>query len=213
MADTKISALTAATAALGADELPINEAGTTKKLTVAQIGTYVDPFWNVATAAQGPGFASDTYVTKSGIVLPQARMQAGVVYRCALVFTKTGAGVATPIFNVRVGAAGTTSDASVLTYTGPAQTAVIDTMRADVLMTFRSVGSGTSAVVATWLGYGHDLAVTGFANAVRTYQGQAVSSGFNSTTAATQIGVSANGGSSAAWTLQQCVAELFNLAA
>ncbi len=37
MSDTKISALPAASAALGADELPINEAGASKKLTVAQI--------------------------------------------------------------------------------------------------------------------------------------------------------------------------------
>lgn len=38
MADTKTSALTAATAALAADEIPINEAGTSKKLTVTQLG-------------------------------------------------------------------------------------------------------------------------------------------------------------------------------
>lgn len=37
MADTKISALTAAAAAAAANELAINEAGTSKKLTVAQI--------------------------------------------------------------------------------------------------------------------------------------------------------------------------------
>jgi hypothetical protein len=40
VADTKISALTAATAAAGANELPINEAGTTKKLTVDNIRDY-----------------------------------------------------------------------------------------------------------------------------------------------------------------------------
>ncbi len=41
MSDTKISALPAASAALGTDELPINEAGASKKLTVAQILAYV----------------------------------------------------------------------------------------------------------------------------------------------------------------------------
>lgn len=40
MADTKISALTAATAAAGANEIGINEAGTSKKLTVDQIRDY-----------------------------------------------------------------------------------------------------------------------------------------------------------------------------
>lgn len=42
MADTAISALTAAAAALGAMELPVNDAGTTKKLTVDQIETYIE---------------------------------------------------------------------------------------------------------------------------------------------------------------------------
>ena len=37
MADTKISALTAASAAAGANEIPINEAGTTKKITLTQV--------------------------------------------------------------------------------------------------------------------------------------------------------------------------------
>ena len=40
MSNTKISALTAATAALSTDELPINEGGLSKKLTVGQIQAY-----------------------------------------------------------------------------------------------------------------------------------------------------------------------------
>jgi hypothetical protein len=43
MADTKISALTAASVAAGANEIPINEAGTSKKLTVTQIEEYIMP--------------------------------------------------------------------------------------------------------------------------------------------------------------------------
>lgn len=42
MADTAISALAAAAAALGAMELPVNDAGTTKKLTVDQVETYIE---------------------------------------------------------------------------------------------------------------------------------------------------------------------------
>jgi hypothetical protein len=41
MADTKISALPAATAAAAANEFAINEAGTSKKLTAAQLRTYM----------------------------------------------------------------------------------------------------------------------------------------------------------------------------
>src|SRR5688572_32030667 len=39
MADTKISALTAAAAAAVANEFPINEAGASKKVTLAQVKT------------------------------------------------------------------------------------------------------------------------------------------------------------------------------
>lgn len=51
MADTKISLLTGATAAAGTNELPINEAGSTKKLTVRQLQEFVtDKGSNVASA-------------------------------------------------------------------------------------------------------------------------------------------------------------------
>jgi hypothetical protein len=39
MADSKVSALTAATTALAADEFPVNEAGTSKKVTLTQVVT------------------------------------------------------------------------------------------------------------------------------------------------------------------------------
>lgn len=42
MADTKISALTAASAAAGANELAVNEAGASKKVTVTQIETFLE---------------------------------------------------------------------------------------------------------------------------------------------------------------------------
>lgn len=41
MADTKVSALTAATAAAAANEIPINEAGTSKKLTVSLLRDFL----------------------------------------------------------------------------------------------------------------------------------------------------------------------------
>lgn len=67
MADTKISALTAASAAAAANELAINEAGTSKKLTVAQIKAFGDtliasgaaPASGAANAASAP---SRTYL-------------------------------------------------------------------------------------------------------------------------------------------------------
>jgi len=43
MADTKISALSAATAVAAANELAINEAGTSKKITAEQLKDYIAP--------------------------------------------------------------------------------------------------------------------------------------------------------------------------
>ncbi len=61
MADTKISALTAAAAAAAANELAINEAGTSKKVTMAQVATYVKP-----TAY---AYNTFTIATENGLVL------------------------------------------------------------------------------------------------------------------------------------------------
>lgn len=41
MADTKVSALSAVAAAAGAQEIPVNDSGTSKKLTVTQLLTYL----------------------------------------------------------------------------------------------------------------------------------------------------------------------------
>lgn len=209
MADSKISALPAVTTPDGTDEFAVNDGGVSKKMTLAQIDAYVGPLRQATTGAQGPGFAADTYVTDSRIVLPQTRIKAGSFYRCRIVITKTAAGTATPVFNVRTGTAGTTADTARLTYTSVAQTAVVDTGFLEVMATFRAVGA--SAVLASWLRFDHDLASTGFANATRGFQGQAVSGTFDSTTASMGIGVSMNGGTSAAWTVQQCTVELLNL--
>ena len=67
MADTKISALTAAGSAAAANELAINEAGTSKKVTAAQIKTFVNnaPVFAAGTASAGtwPTFTSGTLLT------------------------------------------------------------------------------------------------------------------------------------------------------
>ena len=86
MADTKISALTAATAAAGANELAINEAGTSKKLTVDQIALYLQ---NNLTGSSGAAGANRTTLCLSAD-------SAGVtVVTLTTVMTLTGAGVGT----------------------------------------------------------------------------------------------------------------------
>lgn len=55
MADAKVSALTAVVTPAGTDEIPVNQAGTSKKLTLAQVETYVltSPVFPAGSASAG----------------------------------------------------------------------------------------------------------------------------------------------------------------
>lgn len=213
MADTKISALSAVSTPAGTDEFPVNQGGTSKKETLAQIASYVkgrSSVNNAAVSTPGAGFAADTYLVGSSCAIPASSLQAKAMYRCKFSVVKTAAGVAAPVINVRIGTAGTTADTSRGTLTFAAQTAVIDEGFFEIFCTFNSVGSGTSAVLRSVGTLAHRLAATGLstdATGVKT----AVSGGFDSTVASSIIGLSVNGGASAAWTIDLVQAELFNL--
>lgn len=151
-----------------------------------------------ASVAAQSGFASDTYVTNSGIILPSFSMQAGMVFEWKIVASKTAAGVATPIYQVRIGGAQTVADTSRLSMTGPAQSAVVDEGVLTILVTCRNVGA--AGVLRGYAGWQHEAAVAaGFGEAV-----QASSSAFDNTGLQGQfVGLSINGGASAAWTIEQ----------
>ena len=68
MADTKISALTAASAAAAANEFAINEAGTSKKVTGTQVKTFVSDSPTLVTPTLG--VATATSVNKVAITAP-----------------------------------------------------------------------------------------------------------------------------------------------
>jgi len=160
---------------------------------------------NAAIAAQGAGFASDTYVTDSHILIPSFGFQARTMFRWLISASKTAAGIATPIYQVRIGANKTTGDTSRLTLTGPAQTAAADVALIQIYLTIRSIGA--SGVMQGTVTMDHNLAATGFANnAAGLVEG--TSAGFDMTALAGQfIGLSINGGSSAAWTVTQVRAD------
>lgn len=157
---------------------------------------------NKSTSAQGAGFASDTYLVGSNI--PCVNPTVGWLYRLVFDVTKTGAGTATPIIIVRIGTAGTTSDTARLTFTWGVGTAVADTGIFIVEAMFRTVGSGTSAVLQGRAGL-TNLASTGIASTVKGVV--VTSSGFDSTVAGSVIGASYNGGTSASHTVQLVTAE------
>ena len=213
MPDTKVSALTALLGAnaVGADEFYVVDGGVSKKITLAELRQAIAEPKNASIASQGAGFASDTYLTGSDVAVPSGRLQARSIYRVKFSVSKTAAGTATPIINVRFGTAGTTADSSVGTLTFAAQTAAADDAMIELFCTFRSVGSGTSTVLQSDGMIDHRLASTGFCN-TNTSIARVTGAGFNSTTANAKIGVSVNGGASAAWTVSMVQAELQNLA-
>jgi hypothetical protein len=156
-----------------------------------------------ASTAQQTGFASDTYITNSGLILPSASMRAGAVFMWEMVITKTAAGAAAPVWQVRIGANQTTSDTSRLSITTATQTAAADTAFVKVMVNCRSVGASGVIQGSVWIQ--HNLAATGFANTPAGFNlVEGTSAGFDNTALGGQyIGLSVNGGASAAWTINQ----------
>ncbi len=158
------------------------------------------------SVADQAGFAADTYVTGSRLVLPSFGFQAGTRIRWRFSLSKTGAGVATPIYNVRIGTAGAIGDTARWTHTGVAQTAITETGWFELNLILRNVGAAGvlqgSLVVARTGG----VAATGLA-AVPV--AQVTSAGFDTSWASgLGIGISINAGASAAWTITQVQADI-----
>lgn len=173
---------------------------------------YPPILFNSSTSTVSSGYSSDTYLAGSGILLPSGVSVAGIQYVCEFDMVKTAAGTAAAAVNIRFGTAGTTADASVCAMTFAVGTAAIDTGKFTVVATFRSAGSGTSAVVAGSTMCNHALAATGLITTGASGTGQitTVGSGFNSTPANSTIGVSFNGGTSFSGTCNYVQARLFN---
>jgi hypothetical protein len=161
--------------------------------------------FNASTAAQGAGFSSDTYVTDSDLLVPSFGVQAKTMFRWTISASKTAAGVATPIYSIRIGANRTTGDTARLQITGPAQTAAADTAVIDIIAVVRSVSA--SGVIQGTIYLSHNNAATGFANNDASVV-EGTSAAFdNSALGGSYIGLSINGGASASWTITQVRAE------
>ena len=144
--DKVISGLAAATTPLAAADLvPVVQGGTTKKATLSQLSKTL---FNASVSTPGAGFAADTYLVGSELTFAVGQLQAKTLYRALFSVAKTGAGTSLQIIIVRVGTLGTTGDGNRLQFTFPAQTAVIDEGVFTIDAIFRTVGSGTSAVLA-----------------------------------------------------------------
>ncbi len=201
--------------------LPASCAGTTAKLLydsttnlfscgTDQTAAGTATQYNQSVTTPAAGFAADTYLVGSSIAIPASSLKVGTRYHLIFNVSKTAAGVATPILNVRFGTLGTTGDASKCALTWTAQTAATDTGTFEVWATFRTVGSGTTAVLQCVGQRRHGASITGFGTLVSETKA-ATSAGFDSTVANSIIGASVNGGTSAAWTITLVQAELSNL--
>lgn len=173
---------------------------------------YPPIIFNSSTATVSAGYATDTYLAGSSILLPSGVSIAGIQYICEFDMVKTAAGTATPIVNIRFGTAGTTADTAIVAMTFAAGTAAADTGKMTVVANFRAAGSGTTAVVVGSTMINHALAATGLTATGASGTGQitTVSSGFNSTPANSIIGVSFNGGTAFSGTNTYVQARLFN---
>lgn len=145
-----------------------------------------------ASTAQQTGFAADTYITSSGILIPAYGMQVGQVYQWQIGIEKTAAGTGAITTTVRIGTGQSTSDTSraALTQTvAQAATASANIMFVSVLV--RSV-SATGVIVASM----------GFTGTQLGDGDRLVSSGFDNTAlAGNYIGLSLNGNTAAAYTI------------
>jgi hypothetical protein len=172
-------------------------------------GAFVSMPRKNASNANQTGFSADTYLAGSSITVPAGLWQAGGIYKLRFDMVKTAAGTATFAINIRMGTAGTTADTAVLTLTFGAGTANADTGIFEVLATFRTVGSGTSAVLQGIARCTHHLAATGLVSTGASGTGIIIgtSAGFASTTQ-TYIGASINGGASFSGTNTMVISSL-----
>jgi len=72
MADTKVSALTAVVTPAGTDEFPVNQAATSKKMTLTQIEAFIAPLVTSSGAAPATGAAHQGVAGSETIVLNTA---------------------------------------------------------------------------------------------------------------------------------------------
>lgn len=163
--------------------------------------------WNTADVTAN---AADTYVTGSGLTVPTGLLlQVGVTCEWNIFMTKTAAGVASPVWNIRVGINGSTADTARCVFTQvAAQTGAADAGWVKIIAILRNIGA--AGVLGAGLTMNHVLAATGFSTLTENVQ-QVTSAGFDTTVANTIVGLSVNPGAAGVWTLQVVSAEMKNI--
>jgi hypothetical protein len=148
------------------------------------------------------------YLSGSAITVPPGLVRVGSQFMWRFGLSKSAASTAAPVWTVRVGTAGTTADATILTFTGAAQTAVTDTGSAEIWVVVRSIGA--AGVIQGTYTLSHVLAATGL-TVSNTDVVSVTSAGFDTTVASSIYGVVLDSGGTAVWTLQHVSAQATSL--
>jgi hypothetical protein len=171
---------------------------------------------SIAAIGGATGFATDTYVTDSDILIPSFGMQVRSVFNWRMSASKTGASTGTPVYSIRIGSGRAITDTARLALTGPAQTGVADIGTLNIMVVCRAVNASTGVIQGTaWWDHRGTAANTttsgtGFANDT-TGHVEGTSANFDNTAATIKglyIGVSINGGALSAWTMTQSQTEV-----
>lgn len=204
MADTKISALTAATSVAATDQTVIVQGGASKMATAAMVR---GGLFNQSTTDQSVPAATLTYITNSNIAVPVGKLAIGTRFEWMLVGTKTAAGTTTGrAIHVRIGTLGTTGDAAILTFTsGGTPTATVDTGFWTIICTIR--GPLSASCIASGglnLNRGIGAAAAGglLASGVNTENLQVTSGTFDATVASLIVGLTMTTATAEAITFQ-----------
>jgi len=148
--------------------------------------------------------ATITHLKGSLVPIPPQGLQVGTVIRWTVTLTKTAVGTAASVFNIKMGTAGSTSDANIATFTTGLGTAVVDTGKVVIDLTIRTLGA--SATAMAHLTFTHNLAATGWL-VIPIAEIDGTMAAFNSTTAGQYLSVTMTPGATIVPTVQQCYAE------
>ncbi|MBI5954383.1 MAG: hypothetical protein HY865_22225 [Chloroflexi bacterium] len=172
----------------------------------AELGNWLN---NCSVEDQVLTAATKTYIEGSLIAIPDDGLRIGTVITWRLVMTKTAAGVATTLYEVLAGLAGTVSDGALLSFTKGAGTAAVDTAEATIELVIR--GPLTSGYAQGMFKLNHQLATTGFYTLNSAVQ-QGLSSAVDlQASAIAFIGIAMTTGASEAVTIKSCTVEARNL--
>lgn len=164
-----------------------------------------------STVDQAIAAATNAYLTGSALIIPAGRPIAiGTSFRWRVVLVKTAAGTGAPVFDIRFGTGGSTSDTARITFTSPyAQTNVVDTAQVTIEAIVRGP-IGASCIVQASFELEHNLQITGFAT-VPTVVMSVASAAFDITTAGMIVGLAHNTGTGNVITVPMVAGQILNL--